>query len=236
MKRLGIFLILIISTFIFWQSKTNAAPSGPISLQYHNQFVSWPEWDYLIESQPMDCPAPGIGPSGCNWWVGNPEPGAVLWNIDDLESWAAYGSLGSNESFSIIERTIIDNRNHLLWISANVGRNRSAILTINFPEWGASYSRQINGSGSFCLTSPYSDLRDLRFIDIPGSKRGNFLGPYGRGLPAHFVWTLINTDRRAARDITFLAQVIYPNLPTQQGYCGGTTWTPLANGLYLVGL
>jgi hypothetical protein len=194
----------------------SARPSS-MSITYYSAFAAYFNgYGYVIEQQTTDWNNPVI----------NPTPAERLWDIDDLRTVFASGSLMSDETFSITVPFIADNTGHLLYLTGDAG-NKGGTLTLSVPEGGLSYSWPVGRDGfHICLDGPYYYLGDTQLSDIAGSNGG-------RGLPATYTWTVTANGRANSTGLTL--QIVYPNLSNKQSLCGGTTNYALDNRFLLVG-
>jgi hypothetical protein len=196
---------------------TNAGRPSSMSVSYYSAFAAYFNgYGYVIEQQTTDWSSPVV----------NPTPAERLWDIDDLRTVFASGSLASGESYSITVPFIADNTGHLLYLTGDAG-NKGGTLTLSVPEGALSYSWPVGRDGfHICLDGPYYYLGDPQLSDISGSNGG-------RGLPATYTWTVTANSRTNTAGLTL--QIVYPNLSNKQSLCGGTNNTALDGRFLLVG-
>lgn len=185
-----------------------SATSGGIAVTYSSAFTgNFQCCGYMIEQQT---------PNDLSYIVVNPTQPKQLWDVDDLRTIMASGSMEAGQSFSIDVPAILDNGGHFLYVSGNAG-NRGGTISLSIPELGYTYSRTIDGNGAaWCMVGPFFSLTDSRLASIAGSNGGV-------GIPATYRWTVTTNAKTHSAGIT--AEVFYGNASQTQSLCGGTAWS-----------
>lgn len=196
-------------TFALAKGSPHASASG-IAITYNSHFTAYFSCcGYMIEQQT---------PNDLSYIVVNPTTTIpkALWDVDDVRTIMASGSMEAGESFSIDVPAILDNGGHFLYVSGNAG-NRGGTISLSIPELGYTYSRAVDGGGAaWCMTGPWLSLSDPRLVSIDGSNGGV-------GIPATYRWTVTASAKTHGAGLT--AEVFYGSLSQQDSLCGGHTWS-----------